>query len=75
MIHVPSAAPIGAAVHTAGRVLGAVCSVTAAILLQRDVSDQGQMIQFVKDLALTGSLTPVVDLGACTLGLDCKRHS
>jgi hypothetical protein len=59
----------------AGRLLLAVFSVTMAILLQRDVSDQGQMIQFVRDLTLTGRLSPVVSLGACTLGLDTERHA
>jgi hypothetical protein len=70
-----AAVPVGTAARYAGRLLLAVFSVTTATLFQRDPAAQGHMIQFVKDLAITGSLSPVVSLGACTLGLDTEPHA
>jgi uncharacterized membrane protein YphA (DoxX/SURF4 family) len=70
-----AAVPMGTAARYAGRLLLSVFSVTTAILLQRDVADQGQMVQFVKDLTITGSVTPVICLGASTLGLDAQHDS
>ncbi len=71
----PAAVPLGTAARYAGRLVLAAASVALATLLQRGTADQGEMVQFVKDLASTGSVTPVICLGACSLGLDDRRDS
>jgi putative oxidoreductase len=51
----------------------AVFTLAAALVFHRAFGDQGQMIHFMKNLAIAGGLLQVVAFGAGSFSLDSRR--
>ncbi|MDQ0474492.1 DoxX family protein [Labrys wisconsinensis] len=51
----------------------ALFSVAAALSFHNNFADQGQMINFLKNLAMAGGLLQIVAFGAGSLSLDARR--
>lgn len=53
----------------------AVFCVATALGFHNDLADQGQLINFLKNIAMTGGLLQVVAFGAGAISLDARRTS
>jgi putative oxidoreductase len=51
----------------------AIFTLVAALIFHRAIGDPGQMVHFLKNLAITGGLLQVVAFGAGSFSVDSRR--